>query len=334
VTIRNRGTKNIPGLFPYLPFQCAFNSGSKPFSLWQTWNVFGLDAGESTTKQFNFPDGRAADSYTLGAIANYGNKVAESDENNNYSTVPLIVDFEAFENIFDTADATMWFGGDDRVGTKPRNIGVGQSFTPQWGCHVNSVGFRFSGRFDYYQNPTGQGHEVTLVLNTISENGTIIETEEKTVSAGFNGGWINFDLTANLEAGKKYIFTCYLKDGELIEYSTGVRGHTEDLLSNSMGYSEQISVYGGDMEDWSNWGLHSWDFNFRISGIYSNICEGDFDVDGDVDGSDLAVFAADFGRTDCDSGPECEGDFDHDNDVDGSDLAVFAADFGRTNCPD
>ena len=28
-------------------------------------------------------------------------------------------------------------------------------------------------------------------------------------------------------------------------------------------------------------------------------CEGDFDTDGDVDGSDLAVFAADFGRTDC-----------------------------------
>ena len=62
-------------------------------------------------------------------------------------------------------------------------------------------------------------------------------------------------------------------------------------------------------------------------------CEGNFDNDGDVDGSDLAVFAADFGRTDCDTGPACEGDFDHDGDVDGSDLAVFAADFGRTDCP-
>ena len=62
-------------------------------------------------------------------------------------------------------------------------------------------------------------------------------------------------------------------------------------------------------------------------------CEGDFDGDRDVDGSDLAVFAADFGRTDCASGPSCEGDFDGDNDVDGSDLAVFAADFGRTDCP-
>jgi len=60
-------------------------------------------------------------------------------------------------------------------------------------------------------------------------------------------------------------------------------------------------------------------------------CKGDFNDDGDVDGADLAIFAADFGRTDC-SG-DCEGDFDDDGDVDGSDLAVFAADFGRTGCP-
>jgi predicted outer membrane repeat protein len=62
-------------------------------------------------------------------------------------------------------------------------------------------------------------------------------------------------------------------------------------------------------------------------------CEGNFDADGDVDGSDLAVFAADFGRMDCAAEPPCEGDFNGDNDVDGSDLAVFAADFGRTDCP-
>jgi len=30
---------------------------------------------------------------------------------------------------------------------------------------------------------------------------------------------------------------------------------------------------------------------------------------------------------------QCQGDFDQDLDVDGSDLAVFAADFGRTDCP-
>ncbi len=47
----------------------------------------------------------------------------------------------------------------------------------------------------------------------------------------------------------------------------------------------------------------------------------------------LAIFASDFGRTNCDQGDPCEGDFDGDGDVDGSDLAVFAADFGRTDCP-
>jgi hypothetical protein len=63
------------------------------------------------------------------------------------------------------------------------------------------------------------------------------------------------------------------------------------------------------------------------------LCEGNFDDDGYVDGSDLAVFAADFGRTDCAIGDTCEGDFDNDNDIDGSDLAVLATDFGRRDCP-
>jgi beta propeller repeat protein len=60
-------------------------------------------------------------------------------------------------------------------------------------------------------------------------------------------------------------------------------------------------------------------------------CKGDFDNDGDVDGSDLSVFSADYGRTDCSPGNPCKGDFDNDGDVDGSDLSVFAADYGRTD---
>lgn len=62
-------------------------------------------------------------------------------------------------------------------------------------------------------------------------------------------------------------------------------------------------------------------------------CEGDFEPDGDVDVNDLVVFAADFGRADCDVGDPCEGDFEPDNDVDGLDLAIFAEDFARTDCP-
>ena len=85
----------------------------------------------------------------------------------------------------------------------------------------------------------------------------------------------------------------------------------------------------GEMDEGATFIYHGNGCNL-IDGLQ---CEGDFDSDGDVDGSDLAVFAADFGRTDCASPPPFEGDFDSDDDVDGSDLATFAADFGRTDCP-
>lgn len=75
-------------------------------------------------------------------------------------------------------------------------------------------------------------------------------------------------------------------------------------------------------------GVHS----FVAGPLPTTTCEGDFDIDGDVDISDLDVFIADFGRTDCATGLPCEGDFDTDGDVDGSDLSVFTADFGKTDC--
>ena len=64
-----------------------------------------------------------------------------------------------------------------------------------------------------------------------------------------------------------------------------------------------------------------------------NICEGDFDCDGNVDGTDVATFKADFGRNLfnklCTNSNQCKGDFDCDGDVDGTDVATFKADFGR-----
>jgi hypothetical protein len=61
-------------------------------------------------------------------------------------------------------------------------------------------------------------------------------------------------------------------------------------------------------------------------------CDGDFDREGDVDGLDLLVFIANFGRPDCLSGPPCAGDFDGNGVVDESDLPDFAANFGRIDC--
>jgi hypothetical protein len=72
------------------------------------------------------------------------------------------------------------------------------------------------------------------------------------------------------------------------------------------------------------------DFSNELS-INKTGCAADFEADDDVDGSDLAVSAADFGRANC-AGSPCKGDFDNNNAVDGSDLAVLAAEFGRTDC--
>ena len=309
VTIKNQGMIDAVG-----QFQCSFNSGTKPFSFWQYWDQSDLSAGATVTIQFSVA-GRDEDSYLMQAIVDCGDAINESNEMNNSSAVPVLVGSCPFEIILDTSNASKWFGGDDRPSSKPRNVGVGQSIMPQWDCEINSAGFKFSSRFDYYQNSSGQGHEVTLVFNIRASDGTIIDTTEKIVPEEFDGGWILFNLDADLEAGNNYIFTCYLKDGEIIEYTTGVLGHTEDLLPDSDGYHAKIDTIGGDMEEWSNWHSHLWDFNFRIAGNYKGVCTGDFDFDGDVDGTDLAILAAGFGT-----------------DYGESDLALFAEEFGRVNC--
>ncbi len=56
-------------------------------------------------------------------------------------------------------------------------------------------------------------------------------------------------------------------------------------------------------------------------------CAGDFDEDGDIDGSDLATFV------DLYAGKDPLADLNHDRTVDTEDLAVFSAEFGRINCP-
>ena len=65
-------------------------------------------------------------------------------------------------------------------------------------------------------------------------------------------------------------------------------------------------------------------------------CEGNLDLDRDIDGIDLKILIGDFGRTDCGILTPCRGDIypvgDPDDVVDGSDLELFAADFGREDC--
>jgi hypothetical protein len=62
-------------------------------------------------------------------------------------------------------------------------------------------------------------------------------------------------------------------------------------------------------------------------------CEGDFNGDGKVDGTDAANFKKDFGRgglsNPCSNAVPCKGDFTCDKNVSGTDAALFKSDFGR-----
>jgi len=68
--------------------------------------------------------------------------------------------------------------------------------------------------------------------------------------------------------------------------------------------------------------------------FYACDCEGNFDSDSDVDGSDGLIFKMDFGRSHfndpCEINNPCNGDFDCDGDVDGNDASIFRNDFGRS----
>ena len=81
-----------------------------------------------------------------------------------------------------------------------------------------------------------------------------------------------------------------------------------------------------------------------LAGVFNaaiDMCEGNFDTDGDVDGSDAIIFKAEFGRSPysnpCTEENPCPADFDQDGDVDGSDALKFKEDFGRSEfdnpCP-
>ena len=70
-------------------------------------------------------------------------------------------------------------------------------------------------------------------------------------------------------------------------------------------------------------------------------CKGDFEADGDVDGTNLSQILEHFGRNPyinpCIPEDPCTGDFDNDDDVDADDITVILEEFGRNKwflpCP-
>jgi hypothetical protein len=193
------------------------------------------------------------------------------------------------------------------------------------------------------QNPSSQDeiyltarwlyHATTSCVPEISSAYSI---EENTIS-------VQIDLIFDLSWGCFDIYLGWIEQSETLELGVLPPGD----------YTVAVTITGIYLYN-SFYFSNTCDYTETNLNVTLAICEGDFDEDGDVDGVDLAIFAADFGRTDCvneitfcpcDIDNDCDVDdinfgmcsyplcdFDGDGDFDGADLAVCAADFGRDDC--
>lgn len=167
----------------------------------------------------------------------------------------------------ETMNASKWFGGDDRTDLVGRDIGTGQSLRFSNNFYISKFSVYFTDMFDYDAHPEYKGHAVTVILDIRDSIGNIIQSSDILIPASFNGGWVEFDLESKnvlINKNNDYIFTWYLKDGELNTLNSGSGGNVDNLYENGTGYNSQIYP-GGDMKNFNNWGEHSWDFLFKIT---------------------------------------------------------------------
>jgi hypothetical protein len=121
------------------------------------------------------------------------------------------------------------------------------------------------------------------------------------------------------------------RDEILVSFGPGGSGWMQAFDDTTSGYEHRASLQVlGDDYNASNggiWPAIKWEGTKTEE---TTACSGDFDGDGDVDGTDLGIFNQEFGRDDCDG--DCLGDLDGDGDVDAADMEVFASEFGRNDC--
>jgi hypothetical protein len=154
--------------------------------------------------------------------------------------------------------------------------------------------------------------EVTTTSGTYSEEAEVHTSLPWTVTSDIRNVGIQLPVLVHGKEQKSYDWTLTLPPGSAAAL--------KDATAQNPEFTPDVpGLYTVEVTDLSS----------------PDMCQGDFDMDGDVDGIDLGVFGGEFGRTDCcDSGAEpCSGDFNDDCDVDGEDLSVFAGEFGRTDCP-
>jgi len=188
---------------------------------------------------------------------------------------------ECFVSIDATTDSTSpaFNDMDDRT--------LGQTFTA---VDDTVCGFQFN-------IGTGAGFKGDIsvdsdaVLYDVSDTNAPVELARKTFPAPISGVTdFFFDNPVPVEVGGKYFIGIDSNDNDWGLYQICNCQCSCYDGGGRAGFDFDGTFYGGaDDTD---------DYYFKVY-AYEPPCSGDFDHDGDVDGSDLAVFAADYGRTDC-----------------------------------
>jgi len=96
---------------------------------------------------------------------------------------------------------------------------------------------------------------------------------------------------------------------------------------DSLSYTPALGYIGSDSFGWNGSDGSLYALDVAMVSITVAPLSGDFDSDGDVDGTDAFKFAKNYGKSGV--GEPMDGDFDLDGDVDDSDLQLFSLNFGR-----
>ena len=197
-----------------------------------------------------------------------------------------------------------------------RSTGVPNSYTYGSASAPLSLG---SGGGDYTSASVagvGGGAIKLVASDTMTINGTISANGQNAPGTHAGGGaggsiWINADTLAGSGAVRA--------QGGNSDRGGGGGGriamYCDDDLSS---LSESTSASGGSGNESGE------DGTILYCGDLIPY-QGDFDYDGDVDGTDLVRFAANYGQT----AEALDGDFDGNGTVDDEDLAVFSSNFGK-----
>jgi acetyl esterase/lipase len=180
---------------------------------------------------------------------------------------PDVLLAQLYEIKHETVNASGWFGGDNRP-MQQRTVGVGQSVLIDTTMTIRSFSFFFSGPFDFFLNPEGKGHAVTLILNVRDTTGAVLRTVQKTVPDSFSFGWISWEgINLPVTANTILIFTCHqIGAYDSMPYTTR-QGADENMGYAGGNRYVKNGISDEDMESWSGWVEHqSWDSAFRLTG--------------------------------------------------------------------